>query len=81
MNNRRRRLTINFVISTTLAVIFGTAMTNTNNVWAATIHCPNSGLNGCLGTNDADNMIGTSKDDSMSGLDGDDKMDGFAGND
>jgi len=33
-NSRRRSLTINFVIATTLAIIFGTAMANTNRVWA-----------------------------------------------
>ena len=80
--NNKRSLTINFVIATTLAVIFGTAMTNTNTVWAATIHCPTvPGTNQCVGTSFPDDMLGTSKDDEMDGGLGNDNMFGFAGND
>ena len=61
LNNTIRKLTINFVIATTLAVIFGTAMTSTNSVWAEPpIHCPTvAGTNQCNGTDEADKMIGT----------------------
>jgi len=53
------------VIATTLAVIFGTAMTGTNSVWTEPpIHCPTvAGTNQCNGqcngTDEADKMIGT----------------------
>ena len=57
-------------------------MTNTNTVWAATIHCPTvPGTNQCIGTSFPDDMLGTSKDDDMDGYIGNDKMFGFAGND
>lgn len=81
--NNKRSLTINFVTSTTLAVIFGTAMTTTNSAWAADITCPRGSTpsNPCLGTNDPDNMQGTSEADVMMGLAGGDKMFGFASND
>ena len=73
------------MIATTLAVIFGTAMTNTNNVWAANIDCPNQPPVGdfqhCIGTNDDDRMQGTAKRDFMEGRNGDDSMFGFASND
>jgi Ca2+-binding RTX toxin-like protein len=70
------------VIATTLAVIFGTTMTNTNTVWAATIHCPTvPGTNQCFGTSFPDDMLGTSKDDEMDGGLGNDNMFGFSGND
>jgi Ca2+-binding RTX toxin-like protein len=86
LNIRRRSLTINFVISTTLAVIFGTAMTTTNSVWAATINCPNQppvppfNIN-CIGTDDPDNMLGTANQDVMNGREGNDRMFGFSSND
>ena len=67
------------MIATTLAVIFGTAMTSTNSVWAADITCTR-GVQ-CIGTDEPDNMKGTSEADDMSGLNGNDKMNGFAGND
>ena len=75
------------MIATTLAVIFGTAMTSTssNNAWAANIDCPNQVPSGdiqnCIGTIGPDNMQGTSKPDSMRGLADDDRMFGFASND
>ena len=84
LNNTKRSLIINFVISTTLAVIFGTAMTSTNNsAWAADITCTRGPVipNQCTGTQDPDNMKGTSEADEMSGLNGNDNMNGFAGND
>ena len=78
----KQRLRINFVIATTLAVIFGTAMTTTNSAWAATIHCPTvPGTNQCVGTSFPDDMLGTSKDDEMNGGLGNDNMFGFSGND
>jgi Ca2+-binding RTX toxin-like protein len=80
--NNKRSLTINIVISTTLAIIFGITMTGTNNsVWAATIHCPNPPDDRCEGTEEGDVILGTSKEDSISGLGGDDNMFGFASND
>jgi Ca2+-binding RTX toxin-like protein len=82
----KRRLTLNFTIIATLAVIFGTAMTTTNSVWAATINCPNrvptpgNGGN-CFGTFESDRMLGTADVDIMTGLGGDDTMFGYAKND
>ena len=85
MNSRRRRLNV-IVLSTTLAVIFGTGMTSTNSVWAATIHCPNSAVVppffvNCLGTDNNDNMIGTTESDSMEARGGNDIMSGFGSSD
>ena len=70
------------MIATTLAVIFGTAMTTTNSVWAANIDCPNvQNTNNCNGTNNDDRMAGTANEDNMNGLGGKDTMFGFASND
>jgi Ca2+-binding RTX toxin-like protein len=76
-------LTLNFVIATTLVVVFGTAMANINSVWAAPpIHCPPSTLtNPCVGTPQGDKMLGTADDDVMMGLNGQDEMFGFARDD
>jgi hypothetical protein len=65
-NKSRRSLTINFVITTTLAVIFGTGMTSTNSVWGANIDCPNvPNTNNCNGTDGDDRMAGTANEDNM----------------
>jgi Ca2+-binding RTX toxin-like protein len=81
----KQRLTLNLTITATLAIISATAMTTTNNVWAADINCPNlppiDNFLNCEGTEDPDNMQGTSKPDFMKGFNGDDNMNGFAGND
>jgi len=71
------------VIATTLTLIFGTAMTSTNSVWAANIDCPNrsTGDINCFGTQGDDRMAGTANEDSMRALNGDDTMFGFARND
>jgi Ca2+-binding RTX toxin-like protein len=78
----KKRLSVNFIIIATLAVIFGTAMTNSNGAWAARIHCPTApGTNVCNGTFEDDKMLGTAEDDDMFGYLGDDTMFGFSGND
>ena len=83
MNNITRKLTVNFVIATTLAVIFGTAMTSINRVWAEPpIHCPTvAGTNQCNGTDGADKMLGTNEEDVMNGRNGQDEMFGSASDD
>ena len=77
MNNTRRNITINFVISTTLAVIFGTAITTTNMAWADNINCT-SGVT-CNGTSRDDTMSGSAGSYKMFGLAGNDEMHGGAG--
>jgi hypothetical protein len=74
---------VNLVISTTLTVIFGTAVASTNSVWAAPpIHCPNvPGTNRCNETNEADKTLGTSDEDIMMGRNGPDTMFGSARDD
>lgn len=56
----KQRLMTNLAVTAILAVIFGTAMTNTNSAWAADISCPNAAPNGdfqvCFGTGAPDNM-------------------------
>jgi Ca2+-binding RTX toxin-like protein len=78
----KRTLSVNYMIIATLAVTFGTAMTTTNSVWAATINCPNAvGFFNCNGTNDPDTMLGTANEDGIQGFEGDDRMFGFASDD
>ena len=86
MNNKK--LSLNFTIIATLAVIFGTAMTSTNSVWAAPpIQCPNVllpvpfGDPTCIGTEESDNMQGNANSEYIKGLGGDDKISGSKGND
>ena len=78
----RQRLMTNLAITAILAVIFGTAMTTTNSVWAAKISCPTEpNTNICNGTNDDDKIDGASHRDFMNGMSGDDKMYGNGGDD
>jgi Ca2+-binding RTX toxin-like protein len=71
---RRRIVLLLTTVSTALVVGSGVAL-------AATISCPNSSGNLCLGTNNNDTMTGTDGKDDMSGRGGDDTMRGRGGRD
>jgi Ca2+-binding RTX toxin-like protein len=81
----KQRLTINFTITATLSVIFGTALTTTNTAWADNISCPNAppvyNFKVCLGMNDSDNKIGTASGDHGNRTPVKDQVEKFSGND
>jgi Ca2+-binding RTX toxin-like protein len=63
-------------------VLLGAALVLTSEpALAATINCPNTGSDSCVGTQNDDVLIGTNDLDNMSGLGGDDVLKGRGGDD